>query len=185
MTGKGSESSRSASLDRETEIDDLPETEMIGSSTRMIEIYKTLSQVAPTDASVLLTGETGTGKELVARMIHTNSKRLTGPFVPVDCGSIAPSLLWDQFRGFQPNLRFQINAPLPGLDDRVQAVLGQFNPDEFITERAQSSGSLRRQFGAVGDDQTILGLVTERAGMKKMALRLEPECGCARHLTHT
>ena len=74
-------------------------------------------------------------------------------------GSIAPSLLWDQFRGFQPNLRFQINAPLPGLDDRVQAVLGQFNPDEFITERAQSSGSLRRQFGAVGDDQTILGLV--------------------------
>lgn len=82
-----------ASLDRETGIDDLPETEMIGSSTRMIEIYKTLSQVAPTDASVLITGETGTGKELVARMIHTNSKRLIGPFVPVDCGSIAPSLL--------------------------------------------------------------------------------------------
>jgi DNA-binding NtrC family response regulator len=82
-----------ASLDRETEIDDLPETEMIGSSTRMIEIYKTLSQVSPTDASVLITGETGTGKELVARMIHTNSKRVIGPFVAVDCGSIAPSLL--------------------------------------------------------------------------------------------
>jgi len=79
--------------DRETDIDDLPETEMIGSSTRMIEIYKTLSQVAPTDASVLITGETGTGKELVARLIHSNSKRLLGPFVPVDCGSIAPSLL--------------------------------------------------------------------------------------------
>ncbi|MBM3759434.1 MAG: sigma-54-dependent Fis family transcriptional regulator [Acidobacteria bacterium] len=79
--------------DRETDIDDLPETEMIGSSTRMIEIYKTLSQVAPTDATVLITGETGTGKELVARMIHSNSKRLIGPFVPVDCGSIAPSLL--------------------------------------------------------------------------------------------
>ena len=82
-----------ASLDRETDIDDLPETEMIGSSTKMIEIYKTLSQVAPTDASVLITGETGTGKELVARMIHTNSKRLIGPFVAVDCGSIASSLL--------------------------------------------------------------------------------------------
>jgi hypothetical protein len=74
-------------------------------------------------------------------------------------GSIAPSLLWDQFRGFQPHVRFQINAPLPGLDDRVHAVLGEFNPDEFITERAQSSGSLRRQFGTVRDDQTILGLV--------------------------
>lgn len=80
-------------LDRETDIDDLPESEMIGSSTRMIDIYKTLSQVAPTDATVLIAGETGTGKELVARLIHTNSKRLIGPFVAVDCGSIAPSLL--------------------------------------------------------------------------------------------
>jgi DNA-binding NtrC family response regulator len=80
-------------LDRETDIDDLPETEMIGSSARMIEIYKTLSQVAPTDATVLITGETGTGKELVARLIHANSKRLIGPFVPVDCGSVTPSLI--------------------------------------------------------------------------------------------
>jgi DNA-binding NtrC family response regulator len=79
--------------DKETGIDDLPETEMIGSSTRMIEIYKVLSQVAPTDATVLITGETGTGKELVARMIHNNSKRNNGPFVPVDCGSIPASLL--------------------------------------------------------------------------------------------
>jgi DNA-binding NtrC family response regulator len=79
--------------DRETDIDDLPETEMIGSSAPMIEIYKTLSQVAPTDATVLITGETGTGKELIARLIHNNSKRLVGPFVPVDCGAIAPSLL--------------------------------------------------------------------------------------------
>ncbi|MFN9300069.1 MAG: sigma-54-dependent transcriptional regulator [Acidobacteriota bacterium] len=83
----------SQAQDRETDIDDLPETEMIGSSTRMIEIYKTLSQVAPTDASVLITGETGTGKELIARLIHSHSKRLPGPFVPVDCGSIAPSLI--------------------------------------------------------------------------------------------
>lgn len=79
--------------DRETDIDDLPETEMIGSSAPMIDIYKTLSQVAPTDATVLITGETGTGKELIARLIHNNSKRLVGPFVPVDCGAIAPSLL--------------------------------------------------------------------------------------------
>lgn len=79
--------------DRETDIDDLPETEMIGVSAKMIEIYKTLSQVAPTDATVFITGETGTGKELVARLIHSNSRRVAGPFVPVDCGSIAPSLL--------------------------------------------------------------------------------------------
>src|SRR5882672_11262155 len=61
--------------DEAAAIDDLPETEMIGSSSRMIEIYKTLSRVSPTDATVLIEGEPGTGKELMARTIHRNSKR--------------------------------------------------------------------------------------------------------------
>jgi DNA-binding NtrC family response regulator len=80
-------------------IDDLPPTEMIGSSSRMVEIYKTLSRVAPTDATVLIEGETGTGKELIAHMIHRNSKRAQQPFVPVDCGAIAPSLLESELFG--------------------------------------------------------------------------------------
>ncbi len=80
-------------------IDDLPDTEMIGSSPRMIDIYKTLSRVAPTDATVLIEGETGTGKELIAAMIHRNSKRSQQPFVPVDCGAIAPSLLESELFG--------------------------------------------------------------------------------------
>jgi DNA-binding NtrC family response regulator len=80
-------------------IDDLPETEMIGSSSRMVEIYKTLSRVAPTDATVLIEGETGTGKELIARMIHRNSRRSQNAFVPVDCGAIAPSLLESELFG--------------------------------------------------------------------------------------
>jgi DNA-binding NtrC family response regulator len=80
-------------------IDDLPDTEMIGSSPRMIDIYKTLSRVAPTDATVLIEGETGTGKELIAAMIHRNSKRSQQAFVPVDCGAIAPSLLESELFG--------------------------------------------------------------------------------------
>jgi len=80
-------------------IEDLPDSEMIGSSPRMIEIYKTLSKVAPTDATVVIEGETGTGKELIARMIHRNSKRAQQPFVPVDCGAIAPSLLESELFG--------------------------------------------------------------------------------------
>ncbi len=85
--------------DEAASIDDLPNTEMIGSSPRMIDIYKTLSKVAPTDATVLIEGETGTGKELIARMIHANSKRAQQPFVPVDCGAIAPSLLESELFG--------------------------------------------------------------------------------------
>src|ERR1700681_178395 len=80
-------------------IDDLPETEMIGRSPRMVEIYKQISKVAPTDATVLIEGETGTGKDLIARMIHRNSKRANHPFVPVDCGAIAPSLLESELFG--------------------------------------------------------------------------------------
>ena len=85
--------------DEAAAIDDLPDTEMIGSSARMIEIYKTLSRVAPTEATVLIEGETGTGKELIARMIHQNSRRSQQAFVPVDCGSIAPSLLESELFG--------------------------------------------------------------------------------------
>lgn len=83
----------------EKDIDDLPESEMIGSSPRMIDIYKIVSRVAPTDATVLIEGETGTGKELIARMIHRNSARAGQAFVPVDCGSIAPSLLESELFG--------------------------------------------------------------------------------------
>ena len=83
----------------EAEEEELPETEFIGSSAAMVEIYKTVSRAAPTDATVVIEGETGTGKELVARMIHRNSRRATNPFVPVDCGSIAPSLLESELFG--------------------------------------------------------------------------------------
>jgi len=85
--------------EKESEIDDLPASEMIGSSSRMVEIYKTISLVAPTNATVLIEGETGTGKEMIARMIHNNSPRAQQPFVPVDCGSIAPSLIESELFG--------------------------------------------------------------------------------------
>jgi DNA-binding NtrC family response regulator len=97
-TVKRAEASRNQETD-EVEPEELPETEMIGSSTGMVEIYKTVSRVAPTDATVLVEGETGTGKELVARMIHRNSLRASQAFVPVDCASIAPTLLESELFG--------------------------------------------------------------------------------------
>ena len=83
----------------EAESEELPETEMIGTSAEMVEIYKTISRVAPNDVTVVVEGETGTGKDLVARMIHRFSRRATHPFVPVDCGSIAPTLLESELFG--------------------------------------------------------------------------------------
>jgi DNA-binding NtrC family response regulator len=85
--------------EKASEIDDLPVSEMIGSSAKMIEIYKTISLVAPTNATVLIEGETGTGKEMIARMVHNNSPRANQPFIPVDCGSIAPSLIESELFG--------------------------------------------------------------------------------------
>lgn len=80
-------------------IDDIPETEMIGTSPRMMDIFKTIAKVAPTTATVLIEGETGTGKELIARMVHRYSPRHDKPFVAVDCGSIAPSLIESELFG--------------------------------------------------------------------------------------
>lgn len=85
--------------DSEVDIDDVPETEMIGVSPKMISIYKQISLAAPTDATILIEGETGTGKELIARMVHRMSGRATQAFVPVDCGAIAPSLLESELFG--------------------------------------------------------------------------------------
>jgi DNA-binding NtrC family response regulator len=85
--------------EREAVEEELPESQMIGSSAPMVEIYKTVSRVAPTDATVIIEGETGTGKELIARMIHRLGPRASQAFVPVDCASIAPSLLESELFG--------------------------------------------------------------------------------------
>src|SRR5262249_42738582 len=95
------ERAEAARESEEKEVDeDLPDSETIGTSAAMIEVYKTISRAAPTDATVVIEGETGTGKEVVARMIHRNSgKRAGQPFVAVDCASIAPSLLESELFG--------------------------------------------------------------------------------------
>ncbi len=76
-------------------------TGIIGESPRMREIFEMLALAAPTDATVLLLGETGTGKELIARAIHRNSQRREGPFVVVNCAAIPENLLESDLFGHE------------------------------------------------------------------------------------
>src|SRR5690349_14629537 len=66
---------------------------LIGSSAAMLEVYRLTRKVAKSNASVLLLGETGTGKELIATAIHRLSARGAGPFIRVNCGALPESLL--------------------------------------------------------------------------------------------
>src|SRR5262249_40687656 len=64
--------------------------EIVGTSPRLKTVRASIARVAPSDSTVLITGETGTGKELVARAIHKRSKRKARAFVSVNCGAIPP-----------------------------------------------------------------------------------------------
>lgn len=77
-------------------------TYVIGYSERMREVFDLVSRVAQSDASVLITGETGTGKEVIARAIHEQSARAAAPFHPLNCAAIASNLLESELFGYEP-----------------------------------------------------------------------------------
>src|SRR5439155_9536993 len=77
----------------------LPADGLIGGSRGMLTVYKLIAQAAASEMAVLITGETGTGKELVARAIHRHSTRREQPLVAVNCGALAESLLESELFG--------------------------------------------------------------------------------------
>jgi DNA-binding NtrC family response regulator len=72
---------------------------LVGHSPKMIEVYKEIALVAASRSTVLITGESGVGKELVARALHRNSTRSAGPFIAINCGAITESLLESELFG--------------------------------------------------------------------------------------
>jgi len=73
--------------------------DFVGKSAVMLDVYKLVARVAASSATVLVTGESGSGKELVARAIHTHSQRSQAPFVPVNCTALSESLLESELFG--------------------------------------------------------------------------------------
>jgi PAS domain S-box-containing protein len=76
--------------------------EIIGQSRPLIDVLKMVSQVARTEASVLIQGETGVGKELVAHAIHQNSRRSDKPFIQLNCAALPPNLVESELFGHEP-----------------------------------------------------------------------------------
>ncbi len=74
-------------------------SDLVGQSAPMMRVRKLISKIAPSDSAVLILGETGTGKEMVARRIHEQSERASAPFVAVNCGALPENLVESEFFG--------------------------------------------------------------------------------------
>ncbi len=131
---------------------------VIGSSAAMREVYRTTRQVAPTRACVLLVGETGTGKELIARAIHDLSTRATGPYIRVNCGALTESLLESELFG---HVRGAFTNAVENRTGRFEAAhTGSIFLDEINSTSPKLQLKLLRvlqegEFERVGDTKTI------------------------------
>ncbi len=88
---------------------------LIGNSPAMVPVQRLIDQIAPTEARVLITGETGTGKEIVARTLFLKSKRADMPFVPVNCGALSPTLVESELFGHKKGSFSDAKADRKGL----------------------------------------------------------------------
>ncbi|HEY2841511.1 MAG TPA: sigma-54 dependent transcriptional regulator, partial [Pirellulales bacterium] len=101
--------------------------DILGACPAMRKVFETINQVAASGVDVLVVGETGTGKELVARSIHRRSRRAEGPFVPVDCGAIPENLLEAEFFGHE-------KGAFTGADNRSIGLLEFANGGTFFLD---------------------------------------------------
>jgi transcriptional regulator with GAF, ATPase, and Fis domain len=133
--------------------------EMLGSGPSMREVYRRIEKVAPTDVTVLIQGETGTGKELVACEIHRRSQRAGGPFVAINCAAIPEGLLESELFGHVKGAFTGAVASRPG---RFQAAAGG---TLFLDEIGEMSPPLQVK---------LLRAIQERAVQRVGEARPEP-----------
>lgn len=131
---------------------------LIGSGPAMEKVYQLTRKVAESNASVLLLGETGTGKELIAKAVHTLSPRGSGPFVRVNCGALSESLLESELFG---HVRGSFTGAIDNRTGRFEAAhTGTVFLDEINSTTPKLQVKLlrvlqEREFERVGDTATI------------------------------
>jgi DNA-binding NtrC family response regulator len=129
---------------------------IIGKSRAMEQIYTLLTKVVDSDATVLINGETGTGKEIIARTIHREGPRATAPFVPINCGALAEQLLESELFGHKKGAFTGAVADRAGLFEAANSgtlfldEIGETSPHMQVRLlRAIQEGEIRR----VGEEQ--------------------------------
>jgi DNA-binding NtrC family response regulator len=137
---------------------DAPLPGVVGDSPAMRDVYRLTRLVAPTRASVLLVGETGTGKELIARSLHRMSLRADGPYVRVNCGALSENLLESELFG---HIKGAFTGAVDNKTGRFEAAHGG---TIFLDEISSLSLKLQvkllrvlqeREFERVGESRTI------------------------------
>lgn len=137
---------------------DAPVPDVVGESPSMREVYRLIRLVAPTRASVLLVGETGTGKELLAHNIHRLSDRADGPYVRVNCGALSESLLESELFG---HVKGAFTGAITNKTGRFEAAHGgTIFLDEISSMSPKLQVKLLRvlqegEFERVGESRTI------------------------------
>jgi len=123
--------------------------EIIGNSSLLQKVFNSIQKVAETNVDVLITGESGVGKELVARGVHQHSERRKGRFVPVDCGAIPENLLENEFFGHE-------RGAFTGADRKSLGLLEFANGGTlFLDEIAELSLQMQAKLLRVLQDHTF------------------------------
>jgi DNA-binding NtrC family response regulator len=132
--------------------------QIVGTTAAMLAVYKTVAHVAPTTATVLIVGDSGTGKELVARAIHAKSPRATKPFVAINCGALPESILESELFGHERGSFTGATGTKRGLFEEAKGgtlfldEIGEISPKMQVQLlRVLQEGEIRR----VGAGETI------------------------------
>jgi two-component system response regulator HydG len=141
-----------------------PGDDLVGDSEAMHRLRELIVRVAPTGATVLITGETGTGKELVARAIHRNSSRSAAPFVAVNCAALTETLLESELFGHEKGSFTGADRARPGMFEAASG--GTL----FLDEAGEMSASLQAKLLRVLNDGMVTRVGSRTA--RKVDVRL-------------